>query len=132
MTVAKIKKSTYSESAMTTIATTTEFRALLARGAIQEAEDQFREAKTAMIELKAENAFLRRSLVDAENAMQLRNTLHLVGGLLWAKSADGAKEGPFCPACLQKNHLRRLEQTFQDAGPGGWWCEGCGMQLQQE
>ena len=101
-------------------------------GSLQKAELDLKLAEliTSLADVKMQMADIKDALVESEKEKkELKEKLELTKKLefempyYWHNKEDGAKDGPFCQLCYDKEKKLIRLQDLQD---GEWLCHSCG------
>ena len=101
-------------------------------GTLQKAEidHKLAELTNSLVDVKLKMADIKEALLESENEKnELKEKLELTKKLefempyYWHNKEDGAKDGPFCQLCYDKEKKLIRLQDLQD---GEWLCHSCG------
>ena len=91
-----------------------------------EVQEKILELRHIVLALQEENLQLRERVRQLEAGSTTANKVVFDKGVYWTVTAGMARQGPYCPACQDKNgKLVRLHYTHTGT-PGVYWiCKSC-------
>jgi len=103
---------------------------LILEGETVKAQEHIKSLREAALALDMESAALKAQVKSLEQKVELRQRLHMEGGVYWLR-LGGSRNGPFCPQCYESGgKMVRLDSIPSKDLPGAfhcltWKCKRC-------
>ena len=95
-----------------------EIKELIKKGATLEAQEKIMELREFIVELQQENISLKNDNKALKEELEIKGKMDFDGSVYWLKdNSEGSvdKDGPFCPACFDKDQTSiRLQHIKGD------------------
>lgn len=107
-----------------------EIKDLIKKGATLEAQEKIMELRVLIVNLQQENISLKNENKALIEELDIKGKMQFDGSVYWLKhknEANGNKDGPFCPACFDKDKKSiRLQHIKGDGYIEAYWsCNVC-------
>ncbi len=90
--------------------------------------DRLVDAKEQLQTNREENIELRSEILNLKEQIGKRNDIVFEKNKYYLKKSDGAKDGPYCQKCFDKDEkLIRLQKEEVPGYPSHWHCTTCNM-----